>query len=110
MRCCTLFQMVFDILNSYWKREKRQQGMFHVIILYISISSNSSDLSLQTRGKQNEIVKRWIDYLTNANRSYNCTIHNTTKQTPFHMMFGRDPPQQWSTLSVLLKSNSVSYQ
>jgi hypothetical protein len=22
-------------------------------------------------------------------------------------MFGRDPPQQWSTLSVLLKSNSI---
>lgn len=51
--------------------------------------------------------KRWIDYLANANRSYNCTIHNTTKQTPFRVMFGRDPPQQWSTLSVLLKSNSV---
>lgn len=83
---------------------------------------NSSAYHLQSQGRieqfnktiERELGKRiaengnkqWIDYLANANRSYNC-IHNTTKQTPFRVMFGQNPPQQWSTLSVLLKNNSV---
>ena len=83
---------------------------------------NSSAYHLQSQGRverfnktiERELGKRiaevnnkqWIDYLANANRAYNCTVHSTTNQTPFRVMFGRDPPFQWSTLSALLKGKS----
>jgi transposase InsO family protein len=52
---------------------------------------------------------RWTEFLPKVVRSYNCTVHNTTNQEPFRVMFGRPPPVQWMTLASLLprKLNAI---
>ena len=46
----------------------------------------------------NKKMDDWDKYLAGVTYAYNTTIHHTTNETPFFMMFGRDPktPGDWS--------------
>jgi len=57
------------------------------------LSDNSNTKVVQyTRGFATHIQPIWDDYLSLAEYDYNCSVDHSTKQTPFELDLGYEPP------------------